>query len=215
MGGGGGRWQNQPQGPGLTASNMAVGDQGTVAPRGVNLLALAIKEIERKGVCVWSLECYLFLGCQPTHPNTNISLFRVLKLHPREAAPNSSCTQKPDSSSKFRVFIQIQVLHPSGPPGGEENDMIIINFLSTANGRMWYKKMWMKMGPGVWAGGRGSSELLQTLSPLCRVFSEVFLFRDGGGEGDETGRVLFVVFAIAVVGSIVCVVESLFLLCVH
>jgi hypothetical protein len=36
-----------------------------------------------------------------------------------------------------------------------------------------------------------------------------------GTRRDETGRVLFVVFAIAVVGSIVCVVESLFLLCVH
>ncbi len=36
---------------GLQYGRWGPGDGG---PRGVNLLALAIKEIERKGVCVWT-----------------------------------------------------------------------------------------------------------------------------------------------------------------
>jgi hypothetical protein len=75
-------------------------------------------------------------------------------------------------------------------------------------------------GPRGGRGGEAPASFANAL-PHCAVFlARFFLFRDGGGEGDETGRdgtgrVLFVVFAIAVVGSIVCVVESLFLLCVH
>jgi hypothetical protein len=63
----------------------------------------------------------LFIFGMPAHPSKRpiLAYIRVLKLYkikrgsyPREAAPNSSCTQKSGSSSKFRF------LHPSGPPGG-------------------------------------------------------------------------------------------------
>jgi hypothetical protein len=100
----------------------------------------------------------------------------------------------------------------------QENDMIIINFLSTANGRMWYKKCGWRLARGVGAAAR-LQRALQTLSSHCAVFfARCFCSVTGEAKGtrrDGTGRVLFVVVAIAVVGSIVCVVESLFLLCVH
>jgi hypothetical protein len=46
----------------------------------------------------------------------------------------------------------------------------------------------MKIGPRCRRGGEAPASFANALFPLCRVFCEVFLFRDGGGEGDETGR---------------------------
>lgn len=93
---------------------------------------------------LWS--AIYFWGASPTHPNTNFSLFRVLNFIQIKRVPILG------RRHLIPPAHQRQILHPSSGFSSlrttawvyflkmEENDMIIINFLSTANGRMWYKK---------------------------------------------------------------------------
>ncbi len=127
-------------------------------------------------MCVDFWGAIYFWNASPPIQTLISSLFRVLNFIKIKRVPI------PGRRHLLPPAHKSQILHPKSGSSSlrttgwgyflnmQENDMIIINFLSTANGRMWLYKMWMKIGPGCRRGGEAPASFANALSPLCRVF---------------------------------------------